>query len=104
MAPGGVPLAKSSRTANGDRVSAVIAQGETWWADLGEPVGSAPGFRRPILVVQGDALNQSRISTVICVPLMSNLKSNRSVSDRLEELLRHVLLRHLHSERLLQLR
>lgn len=52
----------------------VISQGETWWADLGEPIGSAPGFRRPVLVVQGDALNQSRISTVICVPLTSNLK------------------------------
>jgi mRNA interferase MazF len=52
----------------------VIAQGETWWADLAEPVGAAPGFRRPVLIVQGDALNQSRISTMICVPLTSNLK------------------------------
>jgi mRNA interferase MazF len=52
----------------------VISQGETWWADLSEPVGSEPGFRRPVLVVQGDALNQSRIATVICVPLTSNLK------------------------------
>jgi mRNA interferase MazF len=52
----------------------VISQGETWWADLSEPVGSEPGFRRPVLIVQGDALNQSRIATVICVPLTSNLK------------------------------
>lgn len=52
----------------------MISQGETWWADLSEPVGSEPGFRRPVLVVQGDALNQSRIATVICVPLTSNLK------------------------------
>jgi mRNA interferase MazF len=52
----------------------VTSQGETWWADLGEPVGSEPGFRRPVLIVQGDALNQSRIATVICVPLTSNLK------------------------------
>ncbi len=52
----------------------VIAQGEVWWADLGEPVGSAPGYRRPVLVVQGDALNRSRIATVVCVPLTSNLK------------------------------
>ena len=52
----------------------VISRGETWWADLSEPIGSAPGFRRPVLVVQGDALNQSRIATVICVPLTSNLK------------------------------
>lgn len=52
----------------------VISQGEVWWADLGEPAGSGPGYRRPVVVVQCDALNQSRISTVICVPLTSNLK------------------------------
>jgi mRNA interferase MazF len=52
----------------------VISQGETWWADLSDPVGSELGFRRPVLIVQGDALNQSRIATVICVPLTSNLK------------------------------
>lgn len=52
----------------------VIRQGEIWWADLGEPIGSAPGYRRPVLVVQGDALNRSRIGTVVCVPLTSNLK------------------------------
>src|SRR5712671_5864073 len=52
----------------------VTSQGETWWADLSDPVGSEPGFRRPVLIVQGDALNQSRIATVICVPLTSNLK------------------------------
>ncbi|HEX5720474.1 MAG TPA: type II toxin-antitoxin system PemK/MazF family toxin [Thermoanaerobaculia bacterium] len=52
----------------------VIGQGEIWWADLGEPVGSSPGYRRPVVVVQCDALNQSRISTVVCVPLTSNLK------------------------------
>lgn len=50
----------------------MIAQGEIWWADLGEPVGSAPGFRRPVVVVQSDAFNRSRISTVVCVPLTSN--------------------------------
>jgi mRNA interferase MazF len=52
----------------------VISQGEIWWADLGEPAGSSPGYRRPVVVVQCDALNQSRISTVVCVPLTSNLK------------------------------
>ena len=52
----------------------VIAQGEIWWADIGEPIGSAPGFRRPVVVVQCDALNRSRSSTVVCVPLTSNLK------------------------------
>jgi mRNA interferase MazF len=52
----------------------VIAQGETWWASLPEPTGSGPGFRRPVVVVQGDALNRSRLATVVCVPLTSNLK------------------------------
>jgi mRNA interferase MazF len=52
----------------------VIAQGEIWWADLPEPTGSGPGFHRPVVVVQSDALNQSRIATVVCVPLTSNLK------------------------------
>lgn len=52
----------------------VISQGEIWWADLPSPTGSAPGFRRPVVVVQGEALNQSRIGTAVCVPLTSNLK------------------------------
>ena len=52
----------------------VISQGEVWWANLPAPAGSGPGFRRPIVVVQGDALNRSRISTVVCVPLTSNLR------------------------------
>ena len=52
----------------------VISQGEVWWADLPEPAGPGPGLRRPVIVVQGDALNRSRIATVVCVPLTSNLK------------------------------
>ncbi len=52
----------------------VIGQGEVWWADIGEPIGSAPGFRRPVVVVQSDAINRSRIGTVVCVPMTSNLK------------------------------
>lgn len=52
----------------------VISQGEVWWADLPTPTGSGPGFRRPVVVVQGDALNRSRIATVVCVPLTSNLR------------------------------
>jgi len=52
----------------------VISQGEVWWADVPPPSGSEPGFRRPVAVVQGDALNRSRIATVVCVPLTSNLK------------------------------
>lgn len=52
----------------------MIAQGEVWWADLGEPAGSEPGFRRPVVVVQGDAFNASSLRTVVCVALTGNLK------------------------------
>ena len=51
-----------------------VARGEVWWAELPEPTGSGPGFRRPVVVVQGNSLNQSRIPTVVCVPLTSNLR------------------------------
>ena len=52
----------------------MITQGEVWWADLTAPRGSEPGFRRPVVVVQGDALNRSRLATTVCVALTSNLK------------------------------
>lgn len=51
-----------------------ISRGDIWWADLSEPIGSEPGFSRPVIVIQGDSLNFSRIATVICVPLTSNLQ------------------------------
>lgn len=50
----------------------MIAQGDVWWADLSDPLGSEPGFRRPVVVIQGDAFNQSRIATAVCVPLTTN--------------------------------
>ena len=52
----------------------MIAQGDIWWAELGAPEGSELGFRRPVVVVQGDSFNRSRIGTVVCVPLTSNLR------------------------------
>jgi mRNA interferase MazF len=52
----------------------VINQGEVWWADLSELTGSEPGFRRPVVVVQGDAFNRSAIRTVVTVPLTSNIR------------------------------
>lgn len=51
-----------------------IGQGEIWWADLGEPLGAAPGYRRPVVVGQANAINESRIATVVCVALTSNLR------------------------------
>lgn len=52
----------------------MISQGDVWWADLHEPSGSAPGYRRPVVVIQGDAFNRSAISTVVCIALTSNEK------------------------------
>jgi mRNA interferase MazF len=52
----------------------VVGQGDVFWASLADPVGSGPGFRRPVVVVQGDAFNSSRLATVVVVPLTSNLR------------------------------
>jgi len=52
----------------------VISQGDVWWADLPTPAGSGPGFRRPVVVIQGDSFNRSRIATVVCVPLTTNAR------------------------------
>jgi mRNA interferase MazF len=52
----------------------VVTQGDVLWASLSEPSGSDHGFRRPVVVVQGDAFNASRIATVVVVPLTSNLR------------------------------
>jgi mRNA interferase MazF len=52
----------------------VIGRGEIWWASLPAPVASEPGFRRPLLVIQSNDFNQSRISTVIAAVITSNLR------------------------------
>lgn len=49
-------------------------QGDVWWADLPEPQGSEPGFRRPLLIVQRDSINRSQIQTIVCVVITSNLR------------------------------
>ncbi|MBN2352384.1 MAG: type II toxin-antitoxin system PemK/MazF family toxin [Spirochaetales bacterium] len=49
-------------------------RGEIWWASLDEPRGSSPGFRRPVLVVQADAFNHSKIGTVLCAIITSNVR------------------------------
>jgi mRNA interferase MazF len=51
-----------------------VRRGEIWWADLEEPTGSSPGYRRPVIVIQSDAFNRSRIGTVIVVVLTSNCR------------------------------
>ena len=50
----------------------MVSRGEIWWAELPAPAGSGPGYRHPVLVVQDDAFNRSRIATVIVVIVTSN--------------------------------
>jgi mRNA interferase MazF len=51
-----------------------MQRGEIWWASLPEPTGSGPGYRRPVLVIQADDFNRSRIATVIVLVVTSNVK------------------------------
>jgi mRNA interferase MazF len=50
-----------------------MKRGELWWATLPAPAGSAPGYRRPVVIVQANPLNESRIATVMAVAVTSNL-------------------------------
>ena len=50
-----------------------IQRGEIWWADLPEPRRSEPGYRRPVLVVQAESFNRSRIQTIIVAVITSNV-------------------------------
>jgi mRNA interferase MazF len=50
-----------------------MKRGEIWWASLPAPTGSGPGFRRPVIVIQSNPFNQSRIATVIVAIVTSNL-------------------------------
>ena len=50
-----------------------MRRGEVWWAELPDPVGSEPGFRRPVVIVQSDDFNRSRISTLIAAALTANV-------------------------------
>lgn len=49
-------------------------RGEVWWASLGEPRGSGPCLRRPVVIVQADDFNASAIRTVLCIAVTSNLR------------------------------
>jgi mRNA interferase MazF len=51
-----------------------MRRGELWWAALGQPYGSEPGLRRPVLIFQADPFNESTIQTVVVLPLTSNLR------------------------------
>ena len=67
---------KSQRLIPGSGNPAVVTlkRGEIWWAELPEPRGSEPGFRRPVLIVQSDVFNASPIQTLLVAIVTSNLK------------------------------
>ena len=50
-----------------------MRHGEVWWEDLPDPSGSEPGFRRPVLIIQADEFNRSRIRTGIAAAITSNI-------------------------------
>ena len=50
-----------------------MTRGEIWWADFGVPFRSEPGFQRPVIIIQDDSFNKSKIHTTIVIPLTTNL-------------------------------
>jgi mRNA interferase MazF len=52
----------------------VIKRGEIWWAALPEPSGSGPGHKRPVLIIQSDEFNKSKINTIIAAVITSNIR------------------------------
>jgi len=55
-----------------------MRRGDIFWADLGEPIGSEPGFCRPVLVIQSDAYNASKLATGIVLSLTSNINLRKA--------------------------
>ena len=52
----------------------VVNRGEIWWADLPEPTGFSPGYRRPVVIIQSDIFNQTNLNTSIVVLVSTNLE------------------------------
>ena len=68
------PGSSAAATTRAGTRGVVVERGQVWWAALDEPAGSEPGFRRPVLIVQSDAFNRSRVRTVVAVVLTSNAR------------------------------
>ncbi len=51
-----------------------MKRGDIWWASLGEPKGSEPGFKRPVVVISSNDFNVSKIKTIIVAVITSNLR------------------------------
>lgn len=62
-----------------------MVRGEIWWADLPKPKKSEPGFRRPVLIIQADSFNKSKIKTMICCIITSNIEQTHAPGNVLLE-------------------
>ena len=60
-----------------------MLRGEIWWADLPTPVGSEPGYRRPIVIIQDDTFTQSNLRTVITIDRTTAPRSNLTLASLL---------------------
>ncbi len=56
----------------------ILNRGEIWWANLYEPIGSSPGYRRPVLIIQADDFNRSNINTVLCAAITTNIRLSQA--------------------------
>ena len=50
-----------------------MKRGEIWWASLPPAIGSGPGYRRPVVIVQANSFNKSKISTILVATITSNI-------------------------------
>ena len=60
-----------------------MKRGEIWWATLPDPEGSAPGYRRPVLIIQANEFNESRINTLIAASITSNVALATAPGNRM---------------------
>lgn len=59
----------------------MVNRGEIWWANLPEPAGSSPGYRRPVLIIQSNEFNHSKINTTVVLIISTNLKLAESFGN-----------------------
>lgn len=52
----------------------MISRGQVWWADLGVPRGSSPGYERPVVIIQSETFNKTDIDSVIIAISTTNLR------------------------------
>ena len=71
-----------------------FAKGQIWWADLGEPIGSEPAYNRPVVIISSDSFNKSKINTVVCAILTSNLNYRNNPGNVFLEKKESKLLKH----------